>query len=80
MSEDNWGSAKVYEEIQYANGESCYEKVWIGGHWANYFNKEAMVEFKEREGIVSLMVVFVNLRGRKAYTKLAPIIVEIDVE
>ena len=80
MSEDNWGSAMVYKRVHYANGESCYEKVWIAGHWANYFNKEAMVEFKESEGIVSLMVTFVNSMGWKVYTKLAPITVEIEVE
>lgn len=64
----DFGTAKVCQRVDLADGDYKFEKVWGGGHWANS-DEKTLISLIDTNGDISVEVVAWETRGNKIFSK-----------
>ena len=64
----DFGTAKVWQRVNLADGEYKYEKVWGGGHWANS-DEKTLISLIDTDGDICVEVVAWETRGNKVFSE-----------
>lgn len=64
----DFGTAKVWQQVNLADGEYYYEKVWGGGHWANS-DEKTLISLIDTDGDICVGVVAWETRGNRVFSE-----------